>query len=303
MISLLFALCPSLVGSAHAQEPPGVALASELAVNVMAQVAIGAAALPALPPGGLALAPEEGEAAPAPAPADVPAEPPAADTQIGTTRPFLMEVNVRGRYMWMPSSILDIWYEKHDTAGDTVPERPGVAAYALGLEYVIRDRQANGIFYLEYVNSLIEEGYWDDRDNPPEYDDGSYIKPEFFGLVVVGADYGYELHAQPWLSFLFGAGLGVGVKTGNLVEWEPGEDPLSGDSDNTDPTCGPAGTPAYDRYSQGCADDGPIRVPPVLPVVDVNIGVRFNFSDRSSLRIEGGLHDLPYAGASLGITF
>lgn len=232
---------------------------------------------------------------------------PAPTTAVGTDatvaptkRAYLMEVNFRGRYLFLPDSVLDIWYEKH--AGETF-ERPSIGAYALGLEFVIKDKQANGIFYAEYISSLMKEGYWDDRDNPPVYTDGSYIVPESFGLVAVGADYGYELHATNWLSFLFGAGLGVGIKTGELVEWESGEPEGTPNPDNTDQACGPTAA-AYERATElGCADDGPVRVPPVVPIVDVNVGIRFNFSDRASLRVEGGLHDLIYGGAALGITF
>lgn len=234
--------------------------------------------------------------------APMPDAPASEDTHIGHTRSYLMEVNARGRYMFLPNSLLDIWYFRHDGAGETVPQRPDVAAYSMGLEFVVKDRQANGIFYLEYVNSLLKPGYWDDVESPPDDQDGSYIKPEFFGLVVVGADYGYEIHAKPWLSFIFGAGLGVGFTTGQLTEWQSGEIPGDGNNDNTDPSCGPAPTPAYTR-SETCPDDGALRVPPVLPMVDVNLGFRFNFSDRASLRIEGGLHDLPYGGGALGITF
>lgn len=233
--------------------------------------------------------------APAPAPVEVAAETTAAPKQ----RQFLMEVNARGRYLFLPDSILDIWYEKHQ--GESI-ERPQIAAYAIGLEYVIRDDQANGIFYLEYMPLLTQEGYWDDRDNPPVYTDGSFVDPQGFGIVAFGANYAYEIRATDWLSFMTGAGLGVGVKTGNLIEWEPGEPEGTPDGDNTDPDCLPTGT-AYERYEGGCADDGPVRVPPVIPIVDVNVGVRFNFSDKASLRVEGGLHDLLYGGAALGITF
>jgi hypothetical protein len=217
------------------------------------------------------------------------------------TRKFLMEVNFRGRYMFVPNSILDIWYERHEGGEDGAPERPNVRAYTLGLEFVVKDKQANGIFYLEYISSVMKEGYWDDRDNPPIFTDGSYVVPEQLGLVAFGANYAYDLKATNWLSFLFGAGIGLGIKTGQLVEWEPGEPENLSNADNTDADCGRT-SPAYDRRND-CGDDGAVRVPPVVPIVDVNIGVRFNISDRANIRIEGGLHDLPYLGGAAGITF
>lgn len=216
------------------------------------------------------------------------------------TRDYLMEVNFRGRYLFLPDSLLNIWYETHE--GETI-ERPKVHAYNLGLEFVVRNKKDNGIFYVDYLSSLIKPGYWDDIDSPPDYLDGEYIKPETFGLLMIGANYASEIHATPWFSVVFGAGLGVAIKTGNLVKWLPG-----GDENSADPTCG-SDAPAYQRalgLEEGgdeCAHDGIKDIPTVLPVLDINLGVRFNINDHASIRLEGGLHDLPYAGGSVGITF
>jgi hypothetical protein len=214
-------------------------------------------------------------------------------------RKFLMEVGFRGRYLTLPDSILDIWYDKH--AGEAF-ERPSVSAYTLGIEYIVKDKQANGIFYVEYLVPMIDAGYWDDLDEPPDETDGSWLEPDKFGLVLIGANYGYELHATNWLSFMFGAGIGVGIKTGQLNEWQPGEPEGTENMNNTDPDCGPT-EPAYERATH-CADDGTINVPPAIPYLDVNIGPRFNISDRATIRLEGGLHMvLPYGGATVGIVF
>lgn len=236
---------------------------------------------------------------------EAPAMPGTGAVSPGTSRSYRMEVNARGRYLWLPASILDSWYDRNADSA-SAPERPKVAAYAMGLEFVAKDDKANGIFYAEYLGALIDEGYWDDREDasdPPDDQDGSYIVPTKFGLVVVGADYARDIRVNPWFAVLVGGGLGVAVKLGDLVEWDPGEIANDGNNDNTDPNCGPAPTPAYERHDMGCPDDGPVRVPPVLPMIDVNLGVRFIISERASIRVEGGLHDLPYAGGALGITF
>ncbi|MFZ5476350.1 MAG: hypothetical protein ACOZNI_06195 [Myxococcota bacterium] len=243
--------------------------------------------------------PEPEEPPEEPAPPAEPAPPPPPEPVVAPKqRKFLMEVNFRGRYLTLPDSILDIWYEGHE--GEAF-ERPTIAAYTLGIEWVIKDKQANGIFYVEYLVPLMEEGYFDDRDEPPVTTDGSWIKPDKFGLVQIGANYGYELHATNWFSFMFGAGLGIGIRTGQLVEWQPGEPEGTSPRNNTEPDCG-AEEAAYERREH-CADDGEIEMPPVIPIVDVNIGPRFNISDRASIRLEGGLHNLPYGGATVGIVF
>ncbi len=222
-------------------------------------------------------------------------------------REFLMEVGFRGRYMDLPDEILDLAYFRNDD-DDTIPDRPHVSAYSLGLEFVIKDKQANGIFYVEYLNPIIEPGYWDDKEEPPDHLDGSWLEPDKFGLVLIGASYAYELRATNWLSFLFGAGIGGAIKIGDLREWQPGEDPAdeAGNNNNTDVSCGAAGTDGAAAYMRkdNCADDGVLDIPVALPYLDINIGPRFNISDRASIRIEGGVHALlPYGGGSVGIVF
>lgn len=214
-----------------------------------------------------------------------------------------MEVNFRGRYMALPESILDLGAEPHDD--DDYPSRPDVSGYVLGLEFVVKEKSANGIFYVEFFKPLIDDGYWDDLDRNPDYTDGSWIQFEDFSFVVIGADYAYELHANKWLSFLFGAGIGAGIKIGTINEWQSGEDPANpeGNNNNADVACGPAPTSAYDRYEDCPVDQELYGDIPVLPFLDINIGVRFSINDRASIRLEGGVHNLFYGGAAVGVVF
>lgn len=221
-------------------------------------------------------------------------------------RSYLMEVGFRGRYMTVPNGILDPFVSAHED--DEYPARPDINAYTLGLEFVVKEKSANGIFYVEYLNPLIEAGYWDDADRgSPEPDDGSWVAPQNFAVITLGADYAYELHATNWLSFMFGAGLGAGIILGDLYEWQPGEDPndAEANNNNADVTCGVL-APAYERY-EDCEHDAALvadgDMPPVIPMVDINIGVRFNISNRASIRLEGGLHDMFYGGGAVSVVF
>lgn len=228
-----------------------------------------------------------------------------APAAAGTTRDMNFMVGFRSKYMAVPDSILDLFTYSH--ASEPI-SRPSVSAYSLGLEFVVegnRDKttRPNGIFYAEYIGAVMAPGYWDDRENPPDYDDGSWIVPDDLGMVAIGADYMSEFMITDWFAFMVGAGLGIGFVTGELTEWEPGEPDANGD--NTDWTCGPA-APAYDRADSDkadCPDDGSVAVPAVLPIVDVLAAVRFNIKDRASVRIEGGFHDMFYGGLAVGIVF
>ena len=179
-----------------------VAIAAEPAVDTPAEPAVDTpAAEPtqaelgdALPGDALA---QSTETAPTPAP---------STTQPVRARPYLMEVNVRGRYLGVPSSLFDIWYYNEADDGGTHLPRPQARAWSVGLEYVVKNDTQNGVFYFDYVGNLMEGGYWDDREDPPDYFDGDYVVPDRLSLLTLGADYYYEIHATQWLSFMFGAG-------------------------------------------------------------------------------------------------
>ena len=222
---------------------------------------------------------------------------PEADEPEKEGRQYKMEVNFRGRYVFVPRSIFNIWYYDEDDEGwPSGQQSPTIHGYALGLEYVIKGDSANGIFYVEWIKSLVTEGYWDDREEPPDHTDGDYLVPTpNLGLVAFGADYAYEVYfvrsddtnGAFAMSFLVGGGLGLGVMIGYFDRWGP-----------------EGGVPGYERYGNGEPADGKKEgIPKVVPMVDVNAGLRFIFGDRIVLRLEGGLHSLIYGGATLGIMF
>lgn len=213
-------------------------------------------------------------------------------------RGYFMEIGFRTRYVSVPDSIMDIWFYNEDDAGWALPgqKRPDLKGYSLGLEYVVKGDSANGFFYFEYINSLMKEGYWDDVEEPPNHGDGDYLVPtDGLGLLTFGADYAFELHfvktaqtnGQFGMSFLVGGGLGMAVMLGQVDRWGP-----------------VSGVPAYARYeADPDSPDEEKRIPKVYPMVDINAGLRFNFGDRVVLRVEGGIHDLLYAGGALGLMF
>jgi hypothetical protein len=219
-------------------------------------------------------------------------------------RNYDMEVSFRGRYLSVPGSILDIWYFNETDDGWAIPneKRPKVRGYGLGVEFVVKSKPrdagiggANGIFYFDWLASTLQTGYWDDVEEPPDHLDGDYIDPDGnLGLAVIGADYAYEIHMVKTsqtdgnfgMSMLVGGGLGVAIKVGDLKRWGPAD-----------------GKAGFERYHNNEEPDGDKRVPGVLPMVDITLGLRFNFADRAVLRIEGGVHDLLFMGGSLGIMF
>jgi len=210
-------------------------------------------------------------------------------------RKLTMEVNIRLRSMTIPRSVLDTWYrDQDDPEWAYVEGRPKVGGLGMGLEYVVRSQNQNGFFYVDYVDSAMDAGYWDDPDE--SYVDGDFLAPsKGLGIIGVGANYAYEGHlvkledtgGRMGMSLLVGGGLGVGVLAGRLDRWVYDDQ----------------GNPSYKRYLDGDDPDSTTGIPRVLPLVDVNTGIRFNFGDRAVFRVEGGLHTMLYWGVAGGVVF
>ncbi len=200
-------------------------------------------------------------------------------------RAALMEVNLRARYLAVPDVLLDLGSyngdDVHETTGAIHPERPKVRAAAAGIEFAIRKDNANGIFYFEYMPALVEDGYWDDRESDQDnFSDGDYVTMADLALINLGANYAYEVRPVPFWSFFAGAGLGLAIKRGEIVHW-----------DRVDANGNPVG------------ESEVLDTPPVLPILDINVGMRFHFADRANLRVEAGFHNMFYVGAAAGVVF
>jgi hypothetical protein len=233
-------------------------------------------------------------------PAPLPSAPTKSTTSASRERTMPMEVNFRGRYMAVPDGILDIWFFDSDDEGANPYDRPNARMYALGVEYVLKPRPANWIFYYEYIGSSIDEGYWDDVEEPPQHDDGDWVKPQDLGIHATGFNYAHEVDATDpgrdvWLSFLFGAGLGVGFVTGEMETWHPGG------NEGVSSGCG-LEDPSYLR-KDNCPADENKRIPRVLPIVDLTASARINFAERATLRLDMGIHDMLYVGGAVGGVF
>lgn len=228
---------------------------------------------------------------------------------LATARDYQMEVSPRFRKMGVPDGIIDNWFadETYDDWADGNNPRPSVTAYDIGFEFVIKqpDGGGNGIFYVDYVVSTMEEGYWDDINEEPRVAiDGDYLRPsDNLGLVAIGADFAQEImfvrssqtEGKFAMSMLVGGGLGAGILVGKTTC--AGEEGF---------ICrwGPEGlVPANQRARSGEPEDEVKEIPGVVPIVDLNLGLRFTFGDRVVLRAEGGLHTMPYYGGTIGVMF
>lgn len=211
-------------------------------------------------------------------------------------RTVQLGVGLRARTLRVPAVVLDQRYtDIIDPEWSWSEPRPDVVGTAIGLEYLVRGRHANGTFYAEYLDSGLAAGYWDRRDTSDPFD-GTFLDPgRAFGLIAVGAMGAYEAHllrssrtaGALGVSLLVGGGLGIGAVVGRIDAWGP--DGL--------------GNPGYDRYLSGQRPDPGLPLPPIVPMVDVQAGLRLTLGERLRVDIEGGLHTAPFVGGSLGVLY
>ena len=210
-----------------------------------------------------------------------------------------MGVNVRYRYMFLPKTILDTWYFDSDDPGAMNFDRPKISAHVVGMEYAFETAPTSILLYGEYWKVNMEEGYWDDYEDPPVHTDGDWLRANKLGAAALGANFGHEVAVtsnakESWLGLRLGGGVGLLVPTGRVDTWHPGA------NISTEPTnnCQPDGL-AYDRQA-ACDPDEELRIPPVLPVVDMDLALRMHFGPNILWRIDGGLHDMVYFGTAFG---
>jgi len=209
-----------------------------------------------------------------------------------------MELNIRSRYLVVPNGLLDGFF-----SGSRY-DRPTISAYSVGLEWVLKPDKTNWILYYEYMGNLMEEGYWDDIDDAEDDTDGVWLRPEGLALHSIGFNVANEIpisdKGQPiWGSFLIGGGLGVGVIMGSMERWHHGTYTLAEENFNCLSL-----DPAYIRKdlcpNSPDAEELPVSV---LPILDFSLGFRLHIHDRANVRIDFGIHDLPYVGMAAGASW
>ena len=211
-----------------------------------------------------------------------------------------MEVGLRYRGMSVPDGVLDAWSYDIDDSDPAPVDRPQVRGRAIGLEYSLVQPAGTWTFYVEQIKNLTQPGYWDDVDDGEiDHLDGQWIDGSDVAIYALGASTAKEIpisdNKNPaYVSFTAGGGLGIGLVTGSLQRWYPGFNLT--DETVVDAACQPD-SPAYERTD--CTTDGEVRVPTVVPMVDINLGLKLNFP-YGYLRLEGGVHDMLYWGAALG---
>jgi hypothetical protein len=272
-----------------------------------------AGAPPAAPPaGGEMPPPTETEAPGAAAPAEAPPVLAGAVAATSDRAPNVSYgVGARLRWVSVPTWMLNLFTKKN------VP----LSSYAVAGEFYRRKGEFDFIFSIGYQNMSPPDGNWLGKGHDPTFDT-DYV--QFKGLGFVGLDVSFVWHTYftDWIGMHYGAGLGLGIVTGSMLRTSNGTpgctEATAGDYTKCYPVTLPAPCPA-----SGCSDaqlaalgpgpDDPANphrftdpnVPPVLPIVNVVVGVDFRLPRVRGweAKLEGGFYDAFFLGGGVGYTF
>jgi hypothetical protein len=217
--------------------------------------------------------------------------------------PIEYGVGFRVREVFLPKPILDLFLARvpagssNTGIGGELTRRKGNTELQLGFEY-------------EHVTPA--EGVWINKgDNVAAGDQPDYIVSpaeaggKNFGWFTVEFTFFSHAKITDWLYFRYGAGLGLGILTGQVehynVQCAPGAT-----NDNVDPYCKPMayqGTAMYTDPQPGVAVQVPYNLPPVFPVLNAIVGLQARPTPKITINLEGGIRTLPFIGLDANYFF
>jgi hypothetical protein len=240
-----------------------------------------------------AWAQEEGETEEEAAAASEPSPDESAETADGTpviAQPVAKRawgVGARLRYIFLPAGVTELFVD-HATS---------LSAVGLGAEVTTRKGNFDIVFGFQFDSLTADAGLYQDKGDDPgqcladpnqcpdyrEFDD--------FGMFGIDASFIWHAKITDRIQLRYGAGIGLAFMTGDMY-LTPRACPPGTTLDSLDDPdqCALA-------TGQRVAEED---VPPVLPIINLLVGARFQLADNISFNVETGFRDVFYLGAGFG---
>ena len=234
--------------------------------------------------------------APAAQPAGEPPAPPAATVAAQPKVSYGAGMHLRG--IFVPTWFLGMFLDASTPLNSV----------ALGGEFVRRKGNFDIVASMNFGFYSPDDGnYLGNGKNPGI--DTDYI--QFRNLNLLAFDVAFIGHHYflPWLSLVYGAGLGFGIVLGEVLRIS--NSGCTHDNVSDIDSCYPVGMDLSDRdgwlAEHTCSGPDSPGAPcqykeddvwPVLPIVHVLLGVNFKINEQFSVRVDGGFHNAFYFGAA-----
>lgn len=205
----------------------------------------------------------------------------------------------RARAVKIPDFVLGIFFDEHASHWDD-----GVSNMSYGGEFVWRK---NGEYEfslgIDYADLSMASEFW--RESGKARTAAEFTKVDLQIVSVVFSSYWFW-DVQEWFTPFVGGGIGPGIVIGDIKKYKP----LPGsacynkleasDAGYDSPEC----LSSKDEPNPGSFDVANPKiedsVPPVIPMLNISGGARFNLGKYAVLKLEAGFYTYVFAGASIG---
>jgi hypothetical protein len=197
-------------------------------------------------------------------------------------------IGVRVRDVFMPTAVLNLFLD-HSTPMNQA---------GFGGEIVRRKGDFDVVIALEYDSIQPSNGlYLKSGNNPSNCVPGDTC-PDFvtfknFALLSGDVSFIWHYKITDLIQLRYGAGIGIGAVLGEL--------------DKTHTSCGGGTTVGQLDNPNACMQTGgaikSTDVPPVVPIVNVQLGARIKINKQLSVNVEMGFRDVFFAGLGTDYVF
>jgi hypothetical protein len=221
--------------------------------------------------------------------APLPAPAPAAPEEPTTPKepPVQWGIGARFRLVFMPQFILQGFFA-HATPMRSV---------GFGAEAIRRKGHFDIVISGEYDDVSPADGLYEEKGQTPNTESQfpDYVKFDHFSLLSFDVSFIWHVDLADFIQFRVGAGLGLGAVLGHFTQTDARCDTATTNDDLDDPMtshCVPV--PGSSKIGDK---------PPIVPVVNSLIGLRFKIGDDLSANVEVGFRDVFFTGIGLGYFF
>jgi len=206
-------------------------------------------------------------------------------------------VAARAHAIFVPNFALDLFFDEHANLQDP----PRNMAYGGMFSWRKRGEYELALA-VDWADLSAPGTFWKEAGDPA--DSAKYTEIDLQLLSVVFATYWYW-DVLPWLSPYLGGGIGAGFVLGDIIEFSPRENSdcrinLGGGASFTPESCfGADGEP--DPSQINLDDPERTNIVPIVPMVHLAVGLRFNIAKYGVLKLEAGINNYVYVGASVGV--
>jgi len=142
----------------------------------------------------------------------------------------------------------------------------------------------------EYESLSATDGVWIDKGDMIPQDEPDFVEFDNFGWYAIDATFIWQTNLHSILSLRYGAGIGVGIITGDVLR--------------TDFVCMDSNPDNCTRSPMAINDRTPEEdIPPVFPIVNVVVGIQIRPVGNLHINLEGGIRTLPFVGGTVGYMF